>query len=114
MGNFGDGKINAYNPVSGMWLGDLKDAYGNEIEINGLWGLMVGNGGKGGDTDALYFTAGINNGNDGLLGLLQADPVIAAVFQSASYLAPISPERSLPSRAWTLPPLQGAPEPPTP
>jgi uncharacterized protein (TIGR03118 family) len=91
VGNFGDGKINAYNPLSGVWLGDLKDAYGNDIEISGLWGLRVGNGGKGGDPGAVYFTAGINEGNDGLFGVLQPDPAIASVFQSASFLSIIAP-----------------------
>ncbi|HTP86744.1 MAG TPA: TIGR03118 family protein [Bryobacteraceae bacterium] len=95
VGNFGDGKINAYNALSGAWIGNLKDAYGNDIEISGLWGLMVGNGGKGGDKGALYFTAGIagpdNPEDHGLFGLIQPDPVIASVFNAASFGPAIGP-----------------------
>jgi uncharacterized protein (TIGR03118 family) len=94
VGNFGDGRINAYS-FYGQWMGDLKDTYGNDIQISGLWGLMVGNGGKGGDNGSLYFTAGIAGPDTveshGLFGVLQPDPAIASVFQSASYMPAISP-----------------------
>jgi len=39
-----------------------------------LWMLIFGNGGQGGDPNTLYFTAGINNEQDGLLGSLQPTP----------------------------------------
>ncbi len=95
VGNFGDGRINAYSSFNGAWIGNLKDAYGNDIQISGLWGLRVGNGGKGGDTGALYFTAGIAGPDavedHGLFGLIQADPLITSVANSASFLPPISP-----------------------
>ncbi|MDB6040974.1 MAG: hypothetical protein JWM99_4815 [Verrucomicrobiales bacterium] len=59
VGNFGDGRINAFDPVSGAFLGQLNDTTGNPIAIQGLWDLIFGNGAQGGDTDKLYFTAGI-------------------------------------------------------
>jgi uncharacterized protein (TIGR03118 family) len=60
VGNFGDGLINSYDPVTGDWLGALQDASGNPLVIQGLWGLIFGNGAaNGGDANTLYFAAGI-------------------------------------------------------
>jgi len=59
VGNFGDGRINAFNPATGAWLGALQDESGKPISIGGLWGLTFGNGTQAGDTHTLYFTAGI-------------------------------------------------------
>jgi uncharacterized protein (TIGR03118 family) len=59
VGNFGDGKINVFNPVTGDWVAALSDTNGSPITIPGLWGLIFGNGGSGGATGTLYFTAGI-------------------------------------------------------
>ena len=62
IGNFGDGTINAFDPVSGVFLGQVKDFTGAPIAVPGLWALLFGNGGRGGDTNTLYFTAGIAAG----------------------------------------------------
>ncbi len=59
VGNFGDGVINAFDPATGVWLGPVKDSQGSPISIPGLWALQFGNGGRGGATNVLYFTAGI-------------------------------------------------------
>jgi uncharacterized protein (TIGR03118 family) len=59
VGNFGDGRINAFNATTGAYLGQLADTSGEPISIEGLWGLKIGNGGNGGDPNTLYFTAGI-------------------------------------------------------
>jgi uncharacterized protein (TIGR03118 family) len=59
VGNFGDGTINAFNPANGAFLGTIRNAGGTQIVVPGLWGLMFGNGGNGGATNALFFTAGI-------------------------------------------------------
>jgi uncharacterized protein (TIGR03118 family) len=60
---FGDGKINAYqlDPVTGAgtFVGNLTDVSNNPIAVEGLWAIAFGNGGSGGDTNALYLTAGI-------------------------------------------------------
>src|SRR5258707_1435591 len=61
VGNFGDGRINAFNPSTGAFLGQLNNQHGQPITINGLWGLTFGNGFEGGHSDVLYFTAGIND-----------------------------------------------------
>jgi uncharacterized protein (TIGR03118 family) len=59
VGNFGDGRINAFNPITGAFLGTLDDTTGNPLTIEGLWGLRVGNGGNGGNPNFVYFAAGI-------------------------------------------------------
>jgi len=75
VGNFGDGKINAFNPTTGAFLGTLSDSTGNPLVNPGLWGLMFGTGGNaGGDPNALYFTAGGANEDRGVLGRLDAVP----------------------------------------
>jgi uncharacterized protein (TIGR03118 family) len=70
VGNFGDGTINVYDPVSTLLLGTLSGPGGVPIEIDGLWGLINGNGGKGGDPKRVYFAAGIDDENHGLFGSL--------------------------------------------
>ncbi len=67
VGNFGDGKIHAYDSVNGTEAGTLTNTDGNPIAINGLWGLRFGNG-TFGDPGALVFTAGIADEGHGLLG----------------------------------------------
>ncbi len=70
VGNFGDGRINAYELDTGSFRGQLKDQKGNSIAINGLWALGFGNGALAGPTDTLFFTAGINDEADGLFGFI--------------------------------------------
>ncbi|HXF10259.1 MAG TPA: TIGR03118 family protein [Desulfuromonadaceae bacterium] len=65
VGNFGDGKINAYNPANGAFLGDMTRANGSDMVIDGLWALEFGSYGR------LYFTAGINGETDGLMGYIR-------------------------------------------
>jgi uncharacterized protein (TIGR03118 family) len=72
--NFGDGTVAAYNVMTGKALGYLKDANGNVISIDGLWGITFGNGVGLGDANSLYFTAGPNNEQDGILGKLTIVP----------------------------------------
>ncbi len=93
VGNFGDGTINAYNPTTGAFVATLQDAKGANIAISGLWGLRAGNGGNGGDVNAIYFAAGTGGEQHGLFGSLQAAPSVAAnaVANAASYVTTISP-----------------------
>ena len=76
IGNFGDGRVNAFDPATGQFLGLLLDASGSPIANRGLWDLKFGNGGQGGDTHTLYFTAGIAAGGSvedhGLFGSIAA------------------------------------------
>jgi uncharacterized protein (TIGR03118 family) len=74
VGNFGDGKINAFDQKTGAFLGPLQDGDGKTIVIPGLWSLLFGNGGSGGDKDTLYFTAGPGGQKHGVLGSISANP----------------------------------------
>jgi len=93
VGNFGDGAINVFNPTTGALISTLQDAKGNTIRISGLWGLRVGNGGNGGDGNAVYFAAGPGSEQHGLFGSLQAAPAVTpnAISNSASYVTTIAP-----------------------
>jgi uncharacterized protein (TIGR03118 family) len=76
--NFGDGHINAFDPIDGNLLGPLMDMNGNPIVIEGLRSLIFGNGGNGGDPNKLYFTAGIGGAQHGLFGsLAPVSPITA-------------------------------------
>jgi uncharacterized protein (TIGR03118 family) len=72
VGNFGDGAgfINAFDATTGSGLGPLRDPDGEAIQINKLWALSVGNGGRGGATNSVYFTAGSFGEAHGLFGSL--------------------------------------------
>jgi len=71
VGNFGDGRINAFDATTGETLGRLTDPDGEFIEIDGLWALKVGNGTpQGGASNTVYFTAGPFGESHGLFGSL--------------------------------------------
>jgi uncharacterized protein (TIGR03118 family) len=72
VGNFGNGRINAYDPTAGTFLGALQDAKGKAIWIDGLWAIAFGNGKAAGPRNALFFTAGPDEEAHGLFGELQA------------------------------------------
>src|SRR5207302_5348125 len=74
VGNFGDGTISVFDLLTGSFAGKLLGQDGNPIAIDGLWGLMNGNGGSGGDANKEYFTAGLNGEQDGLFGSLSTVP----------------------------------------
>src|SRR5262245_12917408 len=74
VGNFGDGRINAYDFASGDFLGQLADPGGNPITIDGLWGLAFGPGPTAADPERLWFAAGIEDEAHGLLGTLTPAP----------------------------------------
>jgi len=71
VGNFGDGHINAYNVATGDHVGELRQANGKPIVIDGLWGLRVGNGTFAG-TGEVAFSAGPDGETHGLLGKIVA------------------------------------------
>ena len=72
VGNFGDGRINAYNMRTGAFDGPLANNQGQPITIEGVWALYFGNGFDGGKTNELFFTAGIEDEAHGLFGVLRA------------------------------------------
>ena len=69
VGNFGDGNINAYDDA-GTWVGQLKDANGTVVMIDGLWGLAFK---PSADPDQLYYTAGPSHEAHGLFGYLKME-----------------------------------------
>jgi len=71
VGNFLDGRIGAYNPATGDFLGRLRDQVGQPISIEGLFGLTFANGASGGDRGALYFAAGPGGMQHGLFGSIR-------------------------------------------
>jgi uncharacterized protein (TIGR03118 family) len=68
VGNFGDGKINAFDPATGAFLGTLTDRGGTVIAIDGLWGLAFGNGINSQPTNTLFYAAGPANEQNGVYG----------------------------------------------
>ena len=66
VGNFGDGLINNYDPVTGAFIETLTRADGTPLQFDGLWDLLpLG--------DGVYFTAGIADEEHGLFGLITED-----------------------------------------
>jgi uncharacterized protein (TIGR03118 family) len=72
VGNFGDGRITAFNALLKS-KGQIKIGK-KPLVIDGLWALIVGNGGSGGSASDVYFTAGPNGEADGLMGSLSYAP----------------------------------------
>jgi uncharacterized protein (TIGR03118 family) len=71
IGNFGDGRIHAFDPMTGEVLGTLRGTSGAPLAIDGLWGLQVGDAIAGGP-DSVWFAAGPDDESHGLLGTLRA------------------------------------------
>jgi len=74
VGNFSfvESEINAFNPVTGDFLGTIPIDVGAGNTPGGLWALMFGSGaGGGGDAHTLYFLDGINGETAGLFGALE-------------------------------------------
>lgn len=72
VGNFGDGKVNVYDPSSNSYVGTLANASKSPLVIPGLWALTFGNGGSAGDSTSLYFSSGPNGESHGLVGRINA------------------------------------------
>jgi uncharacterized protein (TIGR03118 family) len=80
VGNFGDGRINAYKETAAnTWApdGTLKGLDGNPVVIDGLWALEFGNGAaNNGPTTTLFYTAGPAGESEGAFGRIQANPLV--------------------------------------
>jgi uncharacterized protein (TIGR03118 family) len=74
VGNFGDGRINAFDLGTGEFLGTLKGMNNHPLEIPGLWGIAFGNGFASQPVNTLFFTAGVGDEAHGLYGRLDALP----------------------------------------
>ncbi|MFL6292541.1 MAG: TIGR03118 family protein [Thermoanaerobaculia bacterium] len=70
VGNFGNGRINVFDPVTFEPKGHLKGTDGKAIVIDGLWGIAFGNGGTAGPATTLFFAAGPDDEEHGLFGRL--------------------------------------------
>jgi uncharacterized protein (TIGR03118 family) len=86
VGNFGDGRINAFTPA-GTFVGQLPGLNGSPLSIDGLWALTPGNGGSGGNASVIYFSAGPQDESNGLFGALvsipEPGPVVLGLLMSA-------------------------------
>jgi len=72
VGNFGSGKIAAFNAKNGKFQQMMLNRRGKALVIDGLWGLAFGNGGQSGSAKTLFFAAGIADEAHGLFGTLKA------------------------------------------
>ncbi len=70
VGNFGSGRIAAFDPKNGNFHGFLRDRHGMPITIDGLWGLGFGNNANAGPSNTLFFAAGIDDEAHGLFGMI--------------------------------------------
>jgi len=77
VGNFGNGLINAYNPTTFSYLGQLTDGTGKPLTYPTLWELLAGGttvgnttSVSGGDTSTVYFTAGLTGEAHGLFAAI--------------------------------------------
>jgi uncharacterized protein (TIGR03118 family) len=66
VGNFGDGRINNYDPVTGAFIETLMTADGTPLQFEGLWDLLLLG-------DGVFFTAGIADEEHGLFGIITED-----------------------------------------
>ncbi|MGA7624123.1 MAG: TIGR03118 family protein [Candidatus Acidiferrales bacterium] len=69
--NTNTGTINAFNAITGQFVGTLKDVNDDVIKINQLWGIRFGGGAAAdGATNQLFFTAGPDPNNVGIFGVI--------------------------------------------
>jgi uncharacterized protein (TIGR03118 family) len=77
VGNFGDGVINAYDPKTFAFLGQLADGTGKTIANLSLWELFFGltapSSTTAGNLNTLYFVAGLTGEKHGLLAAINTN-----------------------------------------
>ena len=78
VGNFGDGRINAFDGQTFEPRGHLKRPDHKPIVIDGLWGIGFGNGGGAGPATTFFFAAGPDEETHGLFGRLDLAPLASA------------------------------------
>ena len=71
--SFAVSEINAFDPLTGAYLGTIADQLGDPLINSGLWAIAFGNG-VSGSASTLFFNAGINGERDGLFGAISAIP----------------------------------------
>ena len=73
VGNFGSGRIDAYQPVSPThfaYKGVLRIATGAPITIDGLWAIAFGNDAAAGPSTSLFYAAGPSGEKHGAFGVI--------------------------------------------
>src|SRR3984893_14147257 len=73
VGNFGDGRMTAYNFASGAFVDQMKDQNGTVIANSSFRHMVFGGGGSSGDANTMYITAGLANGQHGLFSAITAN-----------------------------------------
>lgn len=73
VGNFGDGKINAFDPASGAFSAALTDGTGAAFSVSGLWGIAFGNDGASQPHNTLFYAAGTNDEKNGDYGRIDVN-----------------------------------------
>ena len=79
VGNFSSvvSEINAFDPLTGAFLGTIPIDVGVGNTPGGLWSIGFGTGGSNGSPNTLFFTDGINGTMDGLFAALNVPGPIA-------------------------------------
>jgi uncharacterized protein (TIGR03118 family) len=72
VGNLGDGAINAFDPLTGKFLGSLRGRDNKVLHIDGLWGIQFGNGLLSQKSNQLFYASGPNDEEDGVYGVITA------------------------------------------
>jgi uncharacterized protein (TIGR03118 family) len=64
-----EGTINAFDPITGNFVGTIRDEWGKKIILNNLWGIAFGGGSTAnGATNELFVTVGPGIGPNELAG----------------------------------------------
>jgi uncharacterized protein (TIGR03118 family) len=72
VGNVGNGRINAFNPTTGAFIGTLKNTAGRVITLPGLWALEFGGGNaNNGPKNNLFFASGPDGYRLGIFGVIK-------------------------------------------
>ena len=99
VGNFGDGRINGYDPATGAYVGTLADAGGTAFSEPGLWGIAFGNDANNQPHNTLFYAAGTNNEANGAYGrldlgasppVLNQPPVVAVTSPTGNAVGTVS------------------------
>ncbi|HSB21715.1 MAG TPA: TIGR03118 family protein, partial [Burkholderiaceae bacterium] len=86
VGNFGDGRINGFDPATGAFIGTVASASGVPFALPGLWGIAFGNDAANQPHNTLFYAAGPNDEANGAYGridvgasapVLSEPPVVA-------------------------------------
>jgi len=69
--NVNGGTINGFDPNTGAFVGTIETSAGKAIKISQIWGIEFGGGAsENGNTNQLFYTAGPQNGAQGVFGVI--------------------------------------------